>query len=285
MTFEIRNHVVRGGEGVPLVLIHGFPVDHRMWDRCVQALLENWDASELKQFPVWAPDMPGAGGAPVPPVAEVGTVAADGAYEDALDLLADSYVAMLRDAGYEKAVWAGLSMGGYVALDIQRRHPEVVAGLALLDTKGDADKPESRANRIKIAKQCVEQHTVEPVMFFAEPEPGDSSVKKSATYIEQFTEWIQEQAPEGIAWRELMAAGRPDLNDVFETVTAPAAVVCGEEDPSSAPKVMVPLARKMINTEVEVTQIEDCGHFSAWERPEAVALALQNLVNRVRKEA
>ena len=78
-----------------------------------------------------------------------------------------------------------------------------------------------------------------------------------------------------------MAAARPDLNDEFAKISAPAAVICGEEDPSSAPAVMRPLAERMVNTTVVMTEIEDCGHFSAWERPETVARALHELVSRV----
>ncbi|MEE1296265.1 MAG: alpha/beta hydrolase [Bifidobacterium sp.] len=288
MPLTIVNHVYREGKGVPLVLIHGFPVDHRMWDRCAEALMEITDADETVQYPIWAPDMPGAGASPVPEAGSPGTdgesgpVAADGALPEALDLMADAYVDLIKAAGYDQAVWAGLSMGGYLALDIQRRHPEAVAGLALLDTKGDADKPASRANRMRIAKECVEKHTTDPVMFFVDVEPGDSTIKRSPEYIDQFTEWIREQQPAGIAWRERMAGGRPDLNGEFPKITAPAAVICGENDPSSAPKVMEPLAKEMTGTEVVMTEIEDCGHFSAWERPETVADALHALMARVR---
>lgn len=281
MALTIENHVYREGEGIPLILVHGFPVDHRMWDRCATALMERSDAQERTQYPIWAPDMPGAGASPVPAVGESGRVDADGALPDALDLMADAYVDLLRAAGHDRAIWAGLSMGGYLVLDIQRRHPEAVAGLALLDTKGDADSPASRANRIRIAHACVEGHTVEPVMFFTEPHPEDSSVKRSREYIDRFGEWIGQQRPEGVAWRELMAAGRPDLNDQFAAVVAPAAVICGEEDPSSSPRVMEPIARAMTGTQVAMTEIEDCGHFSAWERPEIVAQALHELIARV----
>ncbi|NEG70375.1 alpha/beta fold hydrolase [Bifidobacterium choloepi] len=284
MTFDIVNHVYRDGEGLPLVLCHGFPVDHRMWDRCATALMELSDANGAVQYPIWAPDMPGAGDSPAVPAAEVGRIADDGAYFDALDLMADAYVDMLHAAGYDRAIWAGLSMGGYLVLDIQRRHPDAVAGIALLDTKGDADSAKSRANRIRIAAECERDRTTQPVMFFVDVAPNDSSVKKSAAYIEQFGEWIREQEPEGIAWRERMAAGRPDLNDVFGTIAEPAAVVCGLNDPSSPPAVMEPIAAQ-IRSGAVVTEIEDCGHFSAWERPEAVAQALHNLRMRVERRS
>lgn len=281
MALTIENHVYREGEGIPLILVHGFPVDHRMWDRCATALMEMSDAQECTQYPIWAPDMPGAGASPVPRPEDSGARAEDGALPDALDLMADAYVDLLHAAGYGQAIWAGLSMGGYLVLDVQRRHPEAVAGMALLDTKGDADAPASRAHRIEIARECVQRHTTDPVMFFTEVQPGDSTVKQSPEYISQFSTWIREQQPAGIAWRELMAAGRPDLNSQFARITAPVAVICGENDPSSAPAVMEPLARAMTGTDVAMTEIEDCGHFSAWERPDIVAHALHGLIARV----
>ena len=75
-------------------------------------------------------------------------------------------------------------MGGYVVLGIQRRHPQAVAGIALLDTKGDTDSDQAHASRIAIAKECVERQTTEPVMFFVDVHEGDLSVKKSAAYID-----------------------------------------------------------------------------------------------------
>ena len=97
-------------------------------------------------------------------------------------------------------------------------------------------------------------------------------------FIRQFTDWIQAQRPEGVAWRERMAAGRPDLNDQLPLITAPAAVICGENDPSSAPSVMRPIAEAMTGTNAVFTEIPDCGHFSAYEHPDRVADALLDLV-------
>lgn len=68
--------------------------------------------------------------------------------------MADAYVGLLHAAGYGKAIWVGLSMGGYLILDIQRLHPEAVAALALCDTKADADSADMRLKRVAIATDC-----------------------------------------------------------------------------------------------------------------------------------
>ena len=161
-----------------MILVHAFPVDHHMWDACAAQIITRADARGLDAFALWAPDMPGAGEGPIPAVQDSGHVAADGAYTDALDLMTDAYASLLKHAGYQRAVWVGLSMGGYVVMDMQRRHPELIAGLAMCDTKASADGTAARANRLRIADECERDHTVAPVMHFAcllytSPSPRD----------------------------------------------------------------------------------------------------------------
>ena len=110
MTIELHNNVYCEGEGLPVVLVHGFPVDHRMWDECAEALEAAAVEHGVKRFPIWGPDMPGAGEGPIPSDETSGGKDADGAFPNGLDHMADAYVAMLHAAGYDKAIWAGLSM-------------------------------------------------------------------------------------------------------------------------------------------------------------------------------
>ena len=273
MAIDLKNNVYCDGEGMPVVLVHGFPVDHRMWDKCAEELRKAAAKQGVKQFAIWAPDMPGAGEGPIPSDEDSGGKDADGAFPYGLDRMADAYV--------DKAIWVGLSMGGYLILDIQRLHPEAVAALALCDTKADADSAQMRVKRVAIAEECETTGTHEPVMGFAVPSDADSTIKRSEAYCRQFETWINEQPAAGIAWRERMAAGRPDLNDVLPEIDVPVAVVCGDKDPSSPPAVMGPVANAMAKADVSMTVIDDCGHFSAYEHPDQVVAALLELVRRV----
>lgn len=280
MSFILHNTVYRQGDDIPMVLVHAFPVDHRMWDECARGIIAYSDREGLPSYSLWAPDMPGAGQSPVPTQEDSGAVASDGAFTEALDMLADSYVDLLHQAGYEKAVWVGLSMGGYVIFDIHKRHPEAVAGLGICDTQAAGENEQGRQRRLAVAEAC-DRGTVEPVMRFARPQAGDSTVKRSQACVDQFTQWIQGQRPAGIAWRQRMAAGRADLGGQLPLVTVPAVVVGGSLDPSSPPERMKALAEAMTGTTVSFTQIEDCGHFSAVEHPRQVARALVDLMKRV----
>ncbi len=276
----VVNHEYRAGSGTPLVLVHAFPIDHRMWDECAALIISRSARAGVVPFAVWAPDMPGAGMSPVPVVGSYGEPREDGAYPRALDAIVETYVDMLHDAGYDKAVWAGISMGGYVALDVQRLHPECVAGLALCDTTADADV-DGGAKRLGVAQDVVRGLTVMPVLHFAQPAQGDSTVRRSSWFIDEMTSWIREQSPAGIDWRQRMAAGRPDMNAQLPRITVPSLVLCGDRDPSSGPDRMRVMASHMTGTEVDMQIIHDCGHFSAVEHPEEVAEALLHLMARV----
>lgn len=266
-----------GNGSVPLVLIHGFPVDHRMWDGVAADFAELTAGDEvLEKMPILAVDMPGAGDNPLP--AE-GSFAAerDGAYPDALDAMTSAFVAKVHDAGYERAVWIGLSMGGYVIFAVQRLFPEAVAGLGVLDSKPDADTAASRTSRLGIARDAEAGAGWHSVEHFAVAQPRDSEVKKSDEYRHQMLSWLQDQTAAGIAWRERMAAGRPDQSDVLPSISAPLLVLSGELDPSSPPTVMRPIADAVPSAFfVEVPQ---AGHFTAVEQPQAVARALVDLAH------
>ena len=173
MAIELANHIYRDGEGVPVVLMNAYPVDHRMWDVCAKALADSADLNDVPDFPIWAPDMAGSGASPVPSDADSGPRMANGAYSEALDRLAGAYVDLIKAAGYEQAIWVGLSMGGYVAMDIQRLYPETVAGLALCDTMAASDGVGGE-NRLKMADAAEQTNSVEPVMHFAQPADGAS---------------------------------------------------------------------------------------------------------------
>ncbi len=236
------------------------------------------DLNDVPDFPIWAPDMAGSGASPVPSDADSGPRMANGAYSEALDRLAGAYVDLIKAAGYEQAISVGLSMGGYVAMDIQRLYPETVAGLALCDTMAASDGVGGE-NRLKMADAAEQTNSVEPVMHFAQPPMAIPPSRRLLKFIATMTGWINEQNPAGLAWRQRMTYGRPELGAVPETISAPSLVVSGELDPSSNPSVMRPLAERI--TGAEFIDIPDCGHFSAVEHPDTVARALLSLVKRV----
>ena len=196
---------------LPLVLLHAFPLDSRMWDA----------AGSLVPGPrsVYAVDLPGSPGhaeaLPEPP---------------SLEASADLVAAALAEAGITRAVVAGLSMGGYTALALLERHPSLVAGLALVDTKSVADPPEAKANRLVRARRLEESGTVDEVLPDADALIGETSRAARPEVRDQVLAWIREQVPAGLAWSQRAMAARPDRTEVLHAFTGPVIVVVGDED-------------------------------------------------------
>jgi pimeloyl-ACP methyl ester carboxylesterase len=237
----------------PLLLLHAFPLDHRMWDE-VEDLLTGFPA-------VFAPDLPG-----------------DLVHqEQSLEAVADAAAEQLRAAGIERVVVGGLSMGGYVALALLERHPELVAGLALVDTKSTADTPDARANRLRIADEAEASGTVDAVRPMSGVLLGETTRTLRPEVTATVDAWIAEQDPVAVAWSQRAMAARPDRTDVLRAYDGPLVVVVGDEDtvtPFASAEHMaaaVPHARLIV--------IPHAGHLTAVEDPAAVAAALSELLS------
>jgi 3-oxoadipate enol-lactonase len=127
----------RRGNGTPLVLLHGFPLDHHLWDETA-AHLEGI-------FDLIMPDLRGFGG----------STTVDTPYT--MDDLASDIAGLLDQLGVEKAAIAGHSMGGYVALAFARLHPGRVSGLGLISSQVLADPPDRKEGRYKTAADVAEK--------------------------------------------------------------------------------------------------------------------------------
>lgn len=246
-------------DAVPLVLLHGFPVDSRMWDTTVAEL------PGTRQ--VLAVDLPGLGGsADVPPG------------EPTLDASADAVAAVLADRGITRAVVAGLSMGGYVALALLERHPDLVAGLGLLDTKATADEPDARTNRLRIADAVEATGSVDEVLPMGGVLLGESSRIARPELAAELTAWIDEQTPAGVAWSQRAMAARPDRTAQLAAYQGPVLVLVGDEDQVTP----VDVAESMVHglADAQLVVVVRAGHMTAVEDPAAVAAALSDLAQR-----
>lgn len=256
-TATVALHVLRPGSGLPLVLLHAFPLDSRMWS----------DVAPLVAGPVLAVDLPGLG-------------AAQGAAlpEPSLDAAADAVAAALAEAGHDRAVVAGLSMGGYVALALAERHPGLVAGLGLLDTKATEDTADARANRLRVADAVAGAGTVDEVLPMATALLG-TAAQERPELVARLEALIGAQPPAGVAWSQRAMAARPDRTAVLRDHRGPALVLVGDVDRPTP----VAEARRMADAlGVEPVVVAGAGHLTAVESPAAVGAALDDLVRRAR---
>lgn len=231
---------------VPLVLLHAFPLDSRMWDG-VRDLLK----------PITI-DQRGGDRSPD------------------LVTIADDVLALLDERGIERAVFGGCSMGGYVAMAVLRRAPERVAGLVLADTRAGADAEEARANRLTMAAR-VESEGVEWVpdtvvtgLLGPSPDPA---------VVERARELVLAQDPAEVAWAQRAMAARPDSTDVLAAADVPALVLVGEHDALTPPSLARELAGLLRRG--EYVELAGAGHLTPLEAPEAFASAVLEWRRRV----
>ncbi|ADG73991.1 alpha/beta hydrolase fold protein [Cellulomonas flavigena DSM 20109] len=237
----------------PIVLLHAFPLDHRMWE----------DVAADLPGTVLTPDLAVPAGDAPPSL------------EAAADRVADA----IRAAGSGPAVVAGLSMGGYVALALVERHPGLVAALALVDTKSTADTPQAAAKRLQVAADVAAAGTVDPVRGMPDVLLGETTRTARPEVVERVTAWVGEQDPSRVAWAQRAMAARPDRTAVLQGFTGPVTVVVGDEDTITG----VDEARHMAeaSSQALLVVVPRVGHLSAVEDPAAVRTALVELAQRV----
>lgn len=244
------------GEGLPVVLLHAFPLSSAMW------LAQRETLSAVCK--VITPDLRGFGG----------SVLADD--DPSLDVMADDVVRLLDHEGIDRAVVGGLSMGGYVTMALCRRHPDRVLGVVLADTKASADPEPARANRERIAAAVLDGDTSILVEEVFPALLGTTTAQRRAMVSGRVRGLVQSAPPKAVAWAQRAMAARPDSFDTLRGLKVPALVIVGEED------ALTPLsdAETMVEAvpDARLTVIGKAGHLSAVEQPEAFNRAVSDFI-------
>lgn len=239
----------RQGRGTPLVLIHGHPLDHTIWESVVP-LLEN-------DFDLILPDLRGFGGSEAPGTSYLLT-----------DLAAD-LAALLNHLGIERAALAGHSMGGYVALAFAQAHPERVHGLALVASHVFPDPPEKKPVRYADAAAIEAQG----VKLMAEGFPAKLTANEALHPV--IRDIILRQSVHGVAESLRAMAERADMSTLLAGAKYPVAAIHGAAD------TLIPVSRardgKALAENIQLVEIEGAGHVPMMEAPEATAEALKLL--------
>jgi pimeloyl-ACP methyl ester carboxylesterase len=241
----------------PIVLLHAFPLDGRMWAPQVDALAPDYQ--------VVVPDLRGFGAAreQVVEVAETG-------------LMAQDVARLLDDLGLGRVVVCGASMGGYVALAFALAHPERLRGLVLASTKATADDQRAAAARLEMAERVLAEgvgflpEAMLPVLL------GETSRRRRPDLVGRVSRMIREQDPAAVAAAQRGMARRPDVSDRLAAVTVPVLVVSGAEDERFGPEVGRELAAAF--PDARFVQVGGAGHLPNLEQPEQVNEALLDFV-------
>jgi 3-oxoadipate enol-lactonase len=228
-------------EATPLVLLHAFPLDARLWSGVVPALAADRT--------VLTPEFPGLGATAVRPGVSV-------------DGFADEVADMIASLPGGRAAVGGLSLGGYVALALAARHPGRVAALVLSNTRAEPDTEEAAAGRHASAAQ-VRGGGLAAFLDGFVPRmvaPGDQDAMRAARAI------ADDQDSEGVAGALEALAGRGDRRPDLAAMAMPALVVAGSEDGLTPPPLSEAMVAAMPDARLHV--IEGAGHLTAIERPE-----------------
>ncbi|HEU4541260.1 MAG TPA: alpha/beta hydrolase [Jiangellaceae bacterium] len=250
------------GAGIPLVLLHGFPLSRVMFSGQRAGLAD--------RARVIVPDLRGFGASPGP-----------GESEPSIDAMADDVAALLDRLGVEKSVLGGLSMGGYVAMAMLRRHRERVDAVVLMDTKASADGDEARANRERVARAVLDDGSaaLHPML---ETLLGEKTRRNRPDTVEQVASWLDAARPEGVAWASRAMAARPESFDTLRSSGVPGFVVVGEQDTISPHEDAIAMA-EAFTPQAPVYVIPGSGHLSAVENPDGVTGALRDVLRHIQR--
>ncbi len=250
--YEVR------GEGPDLVLLHPFPAHHGVWVPVADLLAGT--------YRVITPDLRGLGE----------SAAGDGAAT--MEKHANDLLRVCMDAGIQKAVFAGNSIGGYILFEFWRRFRERVAGLIFVDTKASADSDEARKTRLAAADDVLKRGT-EPFVDAQLPKLlGESTQRNRPDRAQEAKRMMMRATPSGIAAVQRGMAERPDSSPTLATINVPTLVIVGEED------TLTPVAEmEKIHQGVKgsaMRRIGMAGHYSPFEQPGEVHKAIREMLRR-----
>ena len=265
----MNNYLVNGvelaavdrGTGLPLLLVHGFPLNHTLWQAQVEDCADHCH--------VIAPDLRGFGTSGV----------SEG--EVSMEQMADDLAGLLDTMGIqEPVVFCGLSMGGYIAWEFWRRHGARLAGLILCHTRAAADSPEVAANRLLTADRVLAEGLA-PIADAMIPRlAAEVTLTRYPERVETVRRMIFSNDPRGVAAASRGMARRVAATALLPEIACPTLLIAGQNDQ------LVPLAEMQAMAEAipnaRLVEIRDAGHLSPMENPAEVNAAILSFLGELR---
>ena len=202
------------------------------------------------------------------------TVVADTTIDDSVAAMADRILSGITGS----FAIAGVSMGGYVTLEVLKKAKERVTHFALLDTNAHGDSPETILQREQAIRMAENGQYLDYIIPAIKNMALGKSSLKNNKLVKNITDMAANVGPKCFIRQTRAIKERPDLSHILPQCQQPALVLYGEEDLLSTPEDHVAMADLLPNAVLEV--IKDCGHSSPVEKPFEVQKALLNLLNR-----
>ena len=240
----------------PVILfVHGFPLDHSMWNE-MDSLLDSCS--------LLSPDLPGFGNS--------ASVGGDWSVAD----FADALAGLLDELSIEAVIYCGLSMGGYIGWEFERRHAGRLTHLIACNTKAAGDDEMTKRARgfsaTAVLANGVDQacDTMLPKLFAA------ASRENQAQRVEQIVQVMKSCRAPSFAAGQRMMANRHDHDDRLAMIQVPTLVVSGEHDVITPPDMMSEMAGKISGARFH--EIPSAGHLAPVERPQEFVSIVRNFI-------
>lgn len=242
------------GTGAPLVFLHAFPLNRRMWDEQAQALSSH--------FRVLTIDLRGHGESDAP------------LWRYTLDQAADDVIGLLDHLSIQQAVFVGLSMGGYILFALYRRYADRVRGLVLSNTRAQADTIEGKEGRFQMAQTAYKNGPSAIADIMIPKLLSPATIQTKPELVGRVRSMIEGNQISGIAGDLMAMAERRDSLSLLGQITCPTQIIVGELDLPTPPSDAKLIADRI--PEARLTIIPGAAHLSNLEQPDQFNETLRN---------
>lgn len=248
------------GSGLPLVLIHGFPLCRQMWHPQMNKI-------PAAGYRLITPDLRGFGESDAP----------EGPYS--MDIFADDIMGLLDHLGIEKAVVGGMSMGGYILLNLCERYPGRLAGACFITTRATADDEAGKARRLQQAQDVMKfgPQVVSDVfhtLLFAE-----ESLRERPKLVADVYGWMAANDSRGLAGGLLAMRERKDYLEFLPSIGVPSLAIGAAGDKAAPPEKAREIASAIPGCRLCI--VPDAGHLANLEHPGAFNRCLLDFLREV----
>jgi len=245
------------GDGPAVVLLHAFPANHEMWVPAAEIL--------STRYRLILPDLRGHGDS------EIGDGPATMA-KHAADI-----ARVCDETGIGRAIFVGVSIGGYALFEFWRRYRQRVSALILCDTRASADSPEAQANRLKSAEEAVQRGPEAVIDGLVPKLLGQSTQTARPDLVAAARRMMLKMSADDIAQVQRGMAERPDSIPTLKTIDVPSMVLVGDAD------VLTPVAEaEVIRQNIprcELRVIAKAGHYSPFEQHQTAATLIRQFLD------
>ena len=238
------------GEGQPILLLHGYPLDSRLWDKLVPLL-------SMDHLCI-SPDLRGFGQSD------------EESKSFSIADLADDCEKILGELQIRRpVVVCGLSMGGYVAMQFAERHATRLASVILTNTRANADDEAGAAARRTVAGVALTEGVAAVVLPMLAKMMSPQTMSHQIRVVELVRSMMLETPASTIAWAQLAMSVREDFRFRMRSWKIPVVCVAGTEDTIAPPEIMEQMARLAPKSEMHI--VSNSAHLTPLECPEEFA--------------